>query len=281
MGLLDLVRLVRPLNALMAAAGVMVGILVAGTAIPMPATWMLAGFAAASITAFGNVLNDISDAELDRTAHPTRPIPAGDVAVRTAQILAGIALVAGLAFAWLAAGLPTLLLAAANASLLALYEAKLKAAGLPGNLAIAFLVGSTILFGAAATGRTPSEWGWAWAVAGMAALANLARELVKDVEDMDADRGRRSTVALAHGPSAARLLAFGAACAAVALSILPILRRPAAWSPTGLSILAPADGVILLGAMWARVSPRRSQLLLKAGMALALAAFAAATTLRR
>jgi 4-hydroxybenzoate polyprenyltransferase len=55
------------------------------------------------IYAGGVVLNDVADAEKDRTAHPARPIPSGEVSVGAATRFGGLLLAAGVAaFAGLA-----------------------------------------------------------------------------------------------------------------------------------------------------------------------------------
>ena len=40
--------------------------------------------------AFGNILNDIFDLEIDKINRPSRPLPAGKISVRSAKILADI-----------------------------------------------------------------------------------------------------------------------------------------------------------------------------------------------
>ncbi len=272
-------QLLRPANALMAAAGTLTGILLAhgsnaDAAVPLR-VWLAAPAAAIAIAAHGNVINDRHDVGLDRKAHPTRPLPSGRVTDDEARALAWFLLIAGAACAAYA-GFAPFLLAGGNLAILHLYEARLKARGLPGNTAIAYLVASTFLFGAAATGRQPSEWGFVWLLAAMAFLVNVARELLKDLEDRDADRGHRVTLPMRVEPVIVRLVAFGLVALAVALSLGAIVRRPAAWSIAWLGLLAPADGLLLLGAMAARRSVPFAQRMLKAGMAVALVAFAGA-----
>ncbi|MES2155724.1 MAG: geranylgeranylglycerol-phosphate geranylgeranyltransferase [bacterium] len=267
--------LLRPANAVMAAAGTAAGMLVTRTG-PLPLeSWIAAPAAAALIASFGNVLNDRNDVALDRRAHPGRPLPSGRVSLDEARALAWLLAIAGLACAGLA-GVAPMLLAAGNVALLALYESGLKAHGLAGNLLIGYLVASTFLFGAAATGQPPAAWNMAWVIAAMALLVNVGRELLKDLEDKDADAGFRRTFAMRQPAPIVRLVAFGAVAIAVALSLTPILRRPPTWSTAWLGLLAPADGILLLGAMAARRSVPYAQRMLKAGMAVALVAFAGA-----
>ncbi len=267
-------QILRPTNGVMAAAGVAAGILIARAGPLSPVVW-LAAPAAALLACYGNVLNDRNDLALDRAAHPNRPLASGRVLLDEARALSWLLLISGIAFAALA-GVAPLLLAAGNLALLHLYEASLKARGLAGNLLVAYLVASTFLFGAAATGQPPSQWGFVWIIAAMAFLATVARELLKDLQDQDADRPQRVTLPMRHAAPVIRLIAFGCVALAVALSIWPLTHRPPTWSVAWLGLLAPADGLLLLGAMMARKSVLVAQRMLKAGMAVALVAFAAA-----
>ncbi len=262
-------------NCFMAAVGTLVGLVVARAG-PLPlATWIAAPVAAFLVAGFGNVLNDLRDARLDAKAHPTRPLPAGRISVNDARLWAFVLVAFGLWEAYMAAGMATLAFAIANALALAGYEAWFKRAGLPGNVVIALLVASTFAFGAVATGTEVRDWGLLWLLMAMAFLANVARELLKDVEDVDADRGERRTLPVQAGPGPTRILAFFLVNAAVLLSILAFLESPAdLWRPW-LIVLALADGVLVVASSLAWMHVGQAQRLLKLGMLLALAAFLA------
>lgn len=222
-----LVRLLRPLNCLLAALGVLAGMGLAGIPLAMLAmspsrpvslaALLGAPLAAAFITGFGNVLNDLRDVQVDRTAHPERALPSGRASRRAATNLATALLSIGLASAALAGPLP-LLAALAIVGILAFYELRLKRIGLPGNAAVAFLSAATFLFGALATGRPFDAWGLAWVAAAMAYFLSLAREVVKDAQDVDADRGHRDTFPMQVGTVRAGFVAAAAGLVAVAAS---------------------------------------------------------------
>jgi geranylgeranylglycerol-phosphate geranylgeranyltransferase len=267
--------MMRPGNALMAAIGTLAGMVLARGGPLAPITWAAAPAAAFLLSAWGNVRNDLHDIEIDRTAHPGRPLPSGRMRPAQAQAFASLLLLLALAAAYLAARWPTLLFAAANALLLALYESRLKSRGLAGNLAIAFLVATTFLFGAAATGTDVRTWGLVCLLAAMALLVNAARELLKDLEDMPADRGHRTTFPLRSGARATVRLALSLVVAAVAISFLAPAASPALWWRPWLGLLAASDGLFLVAAARAARAPGPSQRLLKLAMAGALAAFLA------
>ncbi len=275
MYLVPRIRMMRPGNAVMSAIGVAVGILLAADAPDVAlVTWLGAPLAAFLIAAFGNVLNDITDRDLDKAAHPERPLPSGDITVRDASSFAALLLVFGLFEAWVAGGAMLLLFATGVAALLALYEKRLKAAPLVGNVVVGVLVGATVVFGAlaavhaGAAERVPAA---AWVLAAMAALTNVARELWKDLEDAAADAGHRRTFAVIAAPGAVHAVAVAAVLIAVAGTAFPGLRDD--W-PRGASWLLWAADVVFLAAIGLGVpAPGRGQRVLKAAMLLALLAF--------
>jgi len=263
--------LLRPGNGAVAAAAVAAGAVAAGgpDAVLGPVAPQV-GAACAAAFAFvgaGNALNDYLDREIDRTAHPQRPIPSGRVPARAAlaasAALFGASLALGL---WIS--LPALLLVASSAALMVGYELALKSRGLPGNLAIGYLSGITFYFGGLVLGEP-------WAVVPLFALALLStvgRELAKDIEDMGADTGRR-TFPQARGASAAARASTAFTVGAVALSPWPYLAGTlgVAYLPA----IAAADATFMYAAWRVPREAGRSQRLSKAGMALATLAFAA------
>ena len=269
------IELMRLGNCLMAAVGTLVGLVVARAGPLELATWIAAPVAAFLLAGFGNVLNDLRDARLDAKAHPARPLPSGRIRAADARLWAFVLLAFGLWEAYLAAGLATFAFALLNALALAGYEAWFKRAGLPGNVVVALLVASTFAFGAVAAGADPREWGLLWLLIAMAFLANVARELLKDVEDLDADRGERTSLPLTAGPGPTRILAFFLVNAAVLLSILAFFRSPDDWWLPWLAVLGVADVVFVVASCLAWMHVGQAQRLLKLAMLLALAAFLA------
>jgi 4-hydroxybenzoate polyprenyltransferase len=101
--LLDFLRLLRIANVFTALADVMMGYAcVQRELIPLPP---LAGLLTASALLYlaGMVLNDVFDIEADRLERPERPLAAGRISVRTAQILGFTLLLGGVAAGWVTA----------------------------------------------------------------------------------------------------------------------------------------------------------------------------------
>ena len=270
-----LLRLARPLNCVMSAVGVGIGGIVAVG----PAAWgefarplVLAAAAVASFTAGGNALNDIYDRETDRINHPERPLASGRLALRTALAFVGTAFaVAAILAVFInpfALGLVLL-----NAGLMWSYEAALKARGAPGNVVIAFLVGSLFLFAGVAVFRSSLEpLVRTGVLASLAFVTTLGREITKDIEDRQGDVDRRT---LPHriGVRRAGLVAGIALVIGAALSLVPLAFRVLSWGYVVLVL--PADGMFIYAALQSAANPSRSQRVTKYGMIVALAAFLA------
>jgi geranylgeranylglycerol-phosphate geranylgeranyltransferase len=208
----DWLRLLRPLNLVLGAAGVCAGALVA---FGLDVEWPLLALTAAIVAlgmAGGNALNDALDREIDRTAHPMRPVASGAISVAQANTVAGALLVAALAAAWFV-NILVALLAAWLTMLLYTYEAVLKRRGFVGNVWISSAVGSLFLVGAAGAHALPQRLeeatglGAVFVLAALAFSANLAREVYKDIQDSAGDTGHRVTLVHAVGPRRAFLVA--------------------------------------------------------------------------
>ena len=270
--------ILRPTNAVVSGMVALLAFLIAGGA---PGPVMIALFlAVVLITGAGNAVNDYYDAAIDAVNRPERPIPSGRVSARGAARYAAALFLAGCMVA-IPAGLVPALIAIANAVLLWLYAARLKGVALVGHLAVAYLAASIFVFGGAAAGF--AGFGRVLPLALITLLGTVARELLKAAEDVEGDReGGARTFPVRFGVRPTVRLALAFAIAGVAASALPY----AAWGLTYLALIAPADLLILGGAARAVrcttgdcVSDVRATSLLKAGMYLALAAFAAAALL--
>ena len=270
-----LLRLARPLNCVMSAVGVGIG----GVVGVGSAAWgdlarplVLAAAAAAAFTAGGNALNDIVDRETDRMNHPDRPLASGQLTVGTAWAFAGSAFAIAALLAVFISNL-ALVIVALNVILMVSYEAALKARGAPGNVVIAYLVGSLFLFAGVSVFQTaPDPLIRTGILAALAFLATLGREITKDIEDMRGDVDRR-TLPQKIGANRAGAIAALALALAVALSFLPLVYHVLG---VGYAILvAPADGMFIYAALHSAANPARSERVTKYAMIVALAAFLA------
>ena len=187
-----LVRIVRPGNCLMAGVTVGLGFWLGGSISPLQSLLFLC-LAAGAATAFGNVINDLSDIDTDRLSHPDRPLPQKELsagAVRCfAAVLAVIALSSGLSVSPLHLGGTILPLC-----LLTIYTRYLKPVPLAGNFAISLLVAYPLIFGA----LDSPAFSRLFVPALLAFIVNLMREVIKDLQDQAGDTlaGLKTTASL-------------------------------------------------------------------------------------
>jgi geranylgeranylglycerol-phosphate geranylgeranyltransferase len=262
-----LLELTRPVNAVAAGMLTFIGAFVAG-GLDMASAVGAAVGATALATAAGNAMNDYFDREIDRINQPDRPIPRGAVAPRTA-LWFSVSLFAGAVV--LALALPVVAIAIAVINLLALVAYTELFKGLPGvgNAVVGYLGGSTFLFGAAAVGRiTPAVV----VLFGLAALSTVAREIIKDVEDVAGDRREGlTTLPIAIGERPALWLAIGLLAVALLASPLPYVQGTFGWPY--LAVVAVADLVMAVAAAESFSDPTASQEHLSYAMFLAGGAF--------
>jgi geranylgeranylglycerol-phosphate geranylgeranyltransferase len=213
-------RLARWANALTAAVGVLVGAWWAGWGDTVAIAFV--ALAAIGLTAAANAWNDIADVEIDRVAHPERPLVTGALSLDDADrvaIFAATAAVVCASTVSIVLGICTV----AVLLLMRLYSPWLKQMGFVGNLVVSVLASLPFVYGSYAAG----SWARGIPLVLIAIPLHLARELAKDLDDREADRGARRTLPLAAGVQSARIAiigALGASGAALAFGLAPLVR---------------------------------------------------------
>jgi len=185
--LIDLARLFRLTNCLIAVIGTLVGAYLTGDDWLIPSVYRAAG-AVLLLCAAGNALNDLMDIETDRISHPKRVLVSGRISPILAAILSILLGLAGLVLLFSAGNAP-FEWGVAGAIAILLYDVLLKRVVLLGNLMVALSAGLTFMVGAAAANPTnllnlPGPV----LPALLAILYHFVREVVKDVEDLDGDQ---------------------------------------------------------------------------------------------
>ena len=261
-----LLELTRPVNALVSGVLTATGAFVAGIGgLYAP----VAAATAATILAVGggNAINDYFDREIDAINQPDRAIPRGAVSATGALVFSLVLFVGATA---LALTLPVAAIAIALVNLLALVSYTKLFKGLPGvgNALVAYLGGSTFLFGGAAIGSLQT----AVVLAALAALTTLTREIIKDVEDIAGDREEGlNTLPIAVGER--RALWIGAVVLVVAVAASPIPFLLGTFDVVYLALVLPADAIMLYACYEGFADPTAGQSHLKYGMFLSAAAF--------
>lgn len=222
-----LIAFLRPQIALQACLYALLGSYLSDQAGPQPETSSLVALLAlALVIAFGFVSNDYVDLELDRLTKAERFLPSGRVTLSEARAL-GLLLVGAVLILSLWLTQPLQILLVANLLLTAAYSLRLKRTALLGNLSIAYLNSSIIVFGALIGVGTNQR---VWSVAAVIFIYSLAQEVLYTVDDYAGDRQAGiMTTAIALGPEVALRL-FRALITLAALSTL---------APLGLGLITP------------------------------------------
>lgn len=213
-------------NSLTGLIGVLFGALLALDGFPkdeFASITILHGLSVWAFMCSWNALNDILDVDIDKENKPGRPIPSGVISLSHAKIVtASLMLVsflslilAGYISTTLENGfqnwMPSIFIWFLAIFLLVNYESssnfslKLKDRGLPGNIAISLSVGMVILFGGAGVFDFTNPRVISLFLIGFS--YNLAREIIKDIEDMEGDKGR-NTLAMRIGVEKTRIVAW-------------------------------------------------------------------------
>jgi len=231
------------------------------------------------ITGAGNAINDVYDVEIDQINRPTRPIPSGRITVRrsilTSLVLFLMGIVISLYISVEVGFLGCLVLALFNSGLLVEYARRLKRTALCGNLSVAYLTASTFLYGGAMVGYSALENVLVLVL--LAFLATLARELIKDVEDVRGDRALgASTLPIIAGKRWAVGIALACIVLGVCLSPLPMLELFGGLGKEYLWLVAGADtGFLTSALLLIRGRTSSASRGVKLSMMLALVAFMA------
>jgi geranylgeranylglycerol-phosphate geranylgeranyltransferase len=195
------------------------------------------------VTGAGNTINDYFDLAIDRVNRPGRPLPSGQITPVQALWFAAVLFVAGIAISLFTTPI-CIFFAVVNSLILVTYAAKLKTTPFLGNVAVAYLSGSIFLFGGGFAGLTGLVNNIVIAV--MTFLAMVAREIMKDAEDVPGDliKGAK-TLPIVYGTRKATLLAVVFSLGAIAISFYPYYR----WGTWYLAGIVPVDLIILYGAV--------------------------------
>lgn len=231
------IELMRPKNMILASITVPLGALFGLNASLSPEQTTAVAiqiFAVVTFMGAGNAMNDIQDALIDAQAHPNRPIPSQRVTAGAAQtFVIGLWTLSLSAMAYGAYELaqngatwwPLVVIYLTAATMMLTYDLgpKTKTKGLLGNVSVSLMVAAVILYGAA----TVDSLSWlVFYVAGVVFFTNLAREMVKDCQDMLADEGLRTTLPMKIGLENTRMVAYVLIIAGLVCLYIPYWRGP-------------------------------------------------------
>jgi len=222
------------------------------------------------ITGAGNTINDYFDADIDAINKPTRPIPSGRVSRNAALYLSLLLFGLGIVLAYTINN-TCFAIALVNSLMLIVYASNLKRTALAGNISVGYLTGSTFLYGGALFG-IPGLVRMSGLFA-LAMLATIAREIAKDIEDIDGDSAMGlDTLPIRIGSRRAGYAASAFGVIAVLLSPVPYLSL--GFSVWYLAVVMFADLCFLIAILrLEKGDAAGSSRLFKRAMMVALAAF--------
>jgi geranylgeranylglycerol-phosphate geranylgeranyltransferase len=225
------------------------------------------------ISGAGNAINDYYDFKIDSINRPERPIPSGRVKLKEALYISYFLFALG---TFLAFSIQQIcgFIAFFNSLMLILYAKTLKSTPFLGNLSIGYLTGSTFLFGASVFGFGGLKALFVLFV--LSALAITAREIVKDIEDMEGDQIEGiDTLPLRIGAKKASYIAVLIGFLAIFLSPLPYLMSVLGLRYLYFVLLADLGFFAAIHQIIALKNPAKSSKMFKIAMFFALLAFIA------
>jgi geranylgeranylglycerol-phosphate geranylgeranyltransferase len=176
-------ELTRPINMVITMLSIPVASILAGGTLAQWVEMSLAAITGGLVAAGANSINDYFDVEIDRTNKPSRPIPRGDVTKREAWVewivLSSLAIIVNCFLSLDALGIVVFAVV-----LLYWYSARFKRTLVAGNLVVGVMTGMAFVYGAIVVG----DLSRAFMPATFAFLVNVAREIVKDIEDIEGDK---------------------------------------------------------------------------------------------
>ena len=213
-------EIIRPVNGVMAALAVIIGFVVSGGHIALSTELICATFAILFLLSGGMAINDYYDYDIDLKRKKYRPIPSGRISRKSAFAYSIALFVASMFFGYLINTISFIIIVA-MVILLFVYSNKMSKSVFTGNIIIATCTALAFVFGAAANGNIFAI-GVA-SLAGMAFFATLAREIYKDIQDLEEDNGVRETLPMKIGIRKATFISALALVFTIVLSPLPYL----------------------------------------------------------
>lgn len=174
----------------MAAFATFIGYSISIRAIEVNFIVFIAMIVAFIVCGAGQAINDYFDKEIDKKLHPEKPIPSGNFKAKNALYYSIILFLAGNIFAFLFLNEIALYISAGFSILLIVYSAFLKKHKYFGNWVVAGGTAFTLIFGASMNGISNAVV----LLSVSALLSNVCREITKDFEDLEADKGFKKSL---------------------------------------------------------------------------------------
>ncbi len=178
-------KIIRPFNILITFISVIVAGIIALGVNMIPQILVLAAISESLTFSAGNIINDLFDIEIDKINRPERVLPKGDMKKNEAVFIYLVFVLLSIILSYKINPTVFVIIVLTNL-ILFLYSFAIKKMILIDNVIVAAVVGSAFIVGAASVGNIKA--GYILFV--FALLINLAREIVKDMEDLKGDTAK-------------------------------------------------------------------------------------------
>ena len=283
----DAIEITRPINCLMGALTVIIGLL--NTRFSVPLEKLMINIILGVITyiflaAAGNIINDIYDIEIDKINRPKRPIPRGSISLKQAKGLFFLFLIVGIVLSYIntlifSLTLINLALAFFFGFIAWVYAKWGKKSGFFGNIIVGVSFSIGLVYGAYLNSSIIPPYIFYFFLTAFSLL--VAREIIKGCEDIEGDKNQGvKTLAIKIGIKNSRNVAVIFSLVAILFFVLPILLRTNILNPI-LFIIFMIIGlievaytiVLMLISKLEKGDLKKISLLLKIGMLIGLIAF--------
>ena len=185
-------EITRPNNAVMAAVAVLLmAIIDFNYRIPIILGFITVLFA----TAGGNVINDFFDYKIDKINKPERPIPSGRISLKNARNYAYslfvLSSLISIVISYLVANIAPFIIVVLCCLIMYFYARNFKAMPLIGNMVVAILTAMCFILGGVILAYDTKSFNIltiSYALGFFAFFMTLAREITKDMEDVEGDK---------------------------------------------------------------------------------------------
>jgi len=281
----DAIEIIRPINCLMGALTVIIGLL--NTRLGIPLDKLLINIILGVLTYIflagsGNTINDIYDIEIDKINRPNRPIPRGSISLKQAKKLFFLYLGIGIILSYLNTLILSLtLINLAIASFFGfigwVYAKWGKRSGFLGNIIVGISFSIGMVYGAILNSSSIPSFIYFFFITAFSLL--VSREIIKGCEDIEGDKYHRvKTLAIKIGIRKSTYISLVFSITAIIFFILPIftnILNPILFIV--LMIFSLIDVIyaifLMLTTKLERKDFKRISLLLKIGAFLGLIAF--------
>lgn len=218
---LAFILILRPINFPLTFFSIYFAITLADSSLVLSFKAFAGSLAGALISGAGMIINDILDFEIDKINRPDRPLPSKLISIKTALIYYVILNLLSLYFLSFT-NLNAFLIGLISIIIIFFYSYSLKKRGLIKNFVVSFMTGFTFIFGGVIGGNVKNLIFPAL----FALMINFAREILKDVEDIEGDKQLGlKTLPIQHGVRKAYLVFAVITGLLIILTFIPYLLK--------------------------------------------------------